>query len=494
MAEVLSRGRAGTVLLVCVAALLATGALEARGSASVVAGAALLVVAAMPLLLRLAVWRLDGPAIYGLMCVVTFALTGLAWLGTPENAGPGLTRDDIGSTLVLVAAGVAAFACGARLAGRARAPSLSRVPIGAAPSPRALLVVFSFAFAAFGAALASGRYGYISDPDAGAGAGSQLVSLLASTSGIVVLVAAVAFFASGDARLGRVLVALVLTQAAVGLATGVKGETIGPLVFCGLAFMAYRGQTPWRAILLVVLSTLVVLVPLNATYRKAVREDGGGVVASLVRALTDSDLLRVDRVPVETARYVFARFRNVDHVALIRARRDEYAPGDGSRYYLLPMMIAVPRALWRDKPVLDEAAQFSHTYWEVPLTINTATPLTQVGDLDRNFGSLGVVIGLFVWGAVIGGWSRLLAARPTPRMLAVHLYALLSAVSYIESDLPSLVATSARTLPLVAAIAWLMLPAPGGAAGYRRLGGMIGRGLGRIRRHLSAPPLPVPGE
>ncbi|MCA1587119.1 MAG: hypothetical protein LC744_00070 [Chloroflexi bacterium] len=464
------------VLWVLAAGLLGALALDSGGRVGVFAGAALVATVATPLVRRFAVWRLDGPAVYGLACLLTFGVTALAWLNTPQNPGPGLVRDDIGPALVLVAAGLAAFALGVRALGPGARPLLRPLQAAEAPSPRALLVVYGIAAAVFAAAIATGRYGYTSDAGAGTGPSAQLISLAASASGIVVLVAAVAYFATGEVRLRQVLFAVVGVQAALGLVSGVKGESLGPLLFCTLAFVAYRDRMPWRGIAGVAIVTLLVLIPVNIAYREAIRHERRGTIPALVSAATNPELLRIDRAPVRIVRYAEERFRHVDHVALIQQRTgSEFARGDGSHYLLLPLIVAIPRALWPDKPVLDESAQFSHTYWEIPPPIQTATPVTQPGDLYRNFGTGGVLIGLLLWGVLVGLWSRLLARRPTPRMLAVHLYALVYVISYVENDLPSIVATASRTFPAVAAIVWLLLPGADGVPGFRRIAAAVQR-------------------
>jgi hypothetical protein len=182
---------------------------------------------------------------------------------------------------------------------------------------------------------------------------------------------------------------------------------------------------------------------------------------------------------VRSAReYIFFRFRSIDSVALVHSQTPSVFPfADGSKYTLLVPIILVPRAIWPGKPTVTEGGTFSHTYWQIPQNERTSTQLTQVGDLYRNFGYLGVVLGLFCWGAIISG--GLLAYRRwwSPRAEFVYLYALFYGVANpaggIESELPQLIATVSKTLPLVVLVGWLLLPGRATGPAYRTL---LGRG------------------
>jgi hypothetical protein len=150
-----------------------------------------------------------------------------------------------------------------------------------------------------------------------------------------------------------------------------------------------------------------------------------------------------------------------------------YASPDGALYAKLPLIVTVPRQLWHDKPVLDTSGDFATASWERAPSYRTAEPLTQPGDLYRNFGWAGVVIGLVVWGIAIGAWQRVRRHLWSPRMLAIYLWSFPAGVLYIEGDLPNLIATQARTIPLAAAAAWLLLPGRGQAPGYELIAGRL---------------------
>jgi hypothetical protein len=86
----------------------------------------------------------------------------------------------------------------------------------------------------------------------------------------------------------------------------------------------------------------------------------------------------------------------------------------------------------------------------------------------------------------VGWWTRLWRNCRSPRWDAVYLYALVIAVTYVESDLPILIATTAKAVPLAAVVAWFLLPGRASPPGYRTLAQVIrnqlkARPLGRTR-------------
>jgi len=59
-------------------------------------------------------------------------------------------------------------------------------------------------------------------------------------------------------------------------------------------------------------------------------------------------------------------------------------------------------------------------------------------------------------------------------MTALYLWSIPVGVAYVESDLPNLIATLARTLPLAALVSWVLLPGSAQPPGYQVLVRRIG--------------------
>ena len=429
-----------------------------------------MVLVGLPGLWRLRHDRLDAVGLYVAMTVVSFGVLAVLWLGSPALPAPGIGHDDVAQALLIVALGLLAFAVGARAAGAPKARPPLRFDASGAASRWLLVVLFAGAATVTALGLALGVIGYRATTT---GSGSMLASaqIFAQASGvgtIIVLVCAMQAFAAGDAVARRSLPWLLAGQIAVGFVAGFKGQALLPVIYTVLALLASTTSVPWRSLALVVVATFGFLLPANLIYRTVLRDASQDAPAEVVKAATQ---------------YMSARFRLIDHVALIHARTPGlYAYGDGNRYRYLPAMVAVPRALWPNKPVLDDGVRFSQTYWEIPPLTRTSTPLTQIGDLLRNFGLVGVGAGLAVWGVVVGGFVTLFRFLRSPRAEMIYIVSLVSWITYVEQDLPTLIASASRSLPVTIALAWVLLPGRSQPAGYHVLLRSARRVSKRLRR------------
>jgi hypothetical protein len=452
------------------------------GRAGVVGGVALVVAAGAPTAWRVRRDILDAPGLYAVMTIILLGLVSLVWLETPSDRGPGLEQDDIAAALRLVAVGLVAFGVGARLV----STSQPRQPISfareLASTPGMLMTVFIVALAGVGFAISLRAYGFIADPEASArvAAFQQVLSLLGTLVGLVVLATALTYFATGDRRLRAPLVIFALVKIALGFFVGIKASALEPLVFILLAYVAVRLRLPLKTLAVASILTFVFLVPANLTFRAAVREEQATPSQALRTAISTPPASDLQTAAGSAIDYAFFRFRSIDSIALIQALTPSVFPfADGSKYTLLLPIILVPRAIWTDKPTVSEGGTFAHTYWQIRVKERTSTQLTQIGDLYRNFGYLGVVIGLFCWGIVTS--AGLLAYRRwwSPRAEFVYLaalfYAVLNPAGGIETELPQLIATATKTLPLALLVAWLLLPGRGTPPGYRALFGRVGQ-------------------
>jgi hypothetical protein len=468
------RGAVAGLAGAAAAALLAFGG----GRAAVVGGALLVLIAGAPTAWRLRRDVLDAPGLYALSSMLMFGLVTLAWLGDPVVPPPGIGRAHVGEACAVVALGLVAFGIGARLAcGPPRRTSVPGLSGRELPDWRPLLALFCGSLAATVAGIAIGRYGFVAATSTSTSvAGSSFAFALTAAVGVLVTVTfGLLYFRTGDRRLGRLLALTTVVQVAVGFAAGFKGQSIGPVLAVGLAYVASGGRVPWKAVAGIAVLGLLVLLPANTAYRAALRHPDArtpqGVAELAYRAM------RPDRSVTAAGRYVSMRLRAIDSVALVQSQTPSvYARGDGTRYALLPLIVLVPRALWPGKPVLDDGVQFSWTYWQLPPNQVSASPITQVGDLLRNFGVAGVLGGMLVWGAVVGAFTLLRRRRPSLRMDLVFVYALVYWLAFMapELDLPSVLATATKTLVLVVAFAWLFLPGTASPPGYRVLAARIG--------------------
>lgn len=429
-----------------------------------VGGVALVMIAALPTAARLVVDRLDGPGWYAAISAALLGAASLTWTGKPPTMpAPGITRADVVEALWIVAAGLAVFGLGARLTGGARSrPALPR-DAGQHPPIGLLAALFALSLGGLTAGLASGAIGVeeaaraSSDPHAFAQGFLQL-SLL---GGLIVLISALWVLRRDDRRWRSILLALVALQAAAGFATGYKQYAALPVLYLGVAYVACRARIPWRGLSIAAVTAITVLLPATIIYRGHVAPNpnpGARDVTTFGGMIDEAEF------------YLSVRFRLIDNVALIHARTpDLYPYASGRRYTLLPALMTVPRAIWSDKPALASGLEFSHTYWEIAPNVATSTPLTQPGDLLRNFGLVGVLIGMALWGLIVGGFTRACTSRRSPRTEAVYLVGLVLVIAYVELDLPQLIAGGSRTVVVAALVSWLCLPGRGSPPGYLRI-------------------------
>jgi hypothetical protein len=462
--DALSRTRRRTILgigIVVYLAMLGGLVLVASGGGrpGVAAGSMLVIATALPALARLRRDPLDAPGLWAGAAALTFGALSLLWIGEPNIPPPGIDRDDVSRALLLVAGGVAACSLGALVVARPR----RRAPLVVAPEhlppPRLLVGLFLVGGAGLVAGMLLGAVGF--DADAGETSGilpfAQFITQLGGLGFLVIGVTAVAAFTSRSSVYVRLLVVFMAVQVAGGFVAGYKSQSLAPLLLSGLVYVAARQRVPWRALAITAGVTVLVLVPANSVYRTVLRPNPN-VGAPPATPLT---------VAQDTLAYAKFRFRLIDHVALIDDRTpDVYAHGNGNRYVLLPALVIVPRPLWPDKPILNDGLEFSHTYWEIPVNTETATPLTQPGDLLRNFGPGGVMVGLALWGAFLGAVLAAQRHWRSPRVEWLYLVFVVTVVGYVESDIPQLVAGAAKTLFVAAVIAWLLLPGRAGPAGH----------------------------
>ena len=467
--DALSRTRRRTILgagFVIYAAVLSALALITSGGGrpGVAAGSLLVVATALPALTRLRTDPLDAPGLWAAVAAATLGALSLLWLGNPNIPAPGIGRDDVSNALLLVAGGVAAASLGALIVARPRRREPLRLAPEDVPPIRLLVALFLAGGAGLAAGILLGAVGF--DADAGSSSGilpfAQFIAQLGGLGTLVIGITAVAAFASGAAPTYlRLLVVFLAIQVVGGFVAGYKSQSLAPVILTGLVYVAMRQRLPWRALALTAGVTLLVLIPANSVYRTVLRPNpnAGAPPATPITVAKD------------TLAYVQFRFRLIDHVALIGDRTPEvYARGNGNRYTLLPALVLIPRPLWPDKPILNDGLEFSHTYWEVPVNTETATPLTQPGDLLRNFGPAGVIAGLAIWGAFLGAVLAASRRWRSPRVEWLYLVFIVTVVGYVESDIPQLVAGAAKTLFVAALVAWLLLPGRAGVAGHGTLG------------------------
>jgi oligosaccharide repeat unit polymerase len=113
----------------------------------------------------------------------------------------------------------------------------------------------------------------------------------------------------------------------------------------------------------------------------------------------------------------------------------------GSTYFYL-LIAPIPSALWPAKATFDTSAGlFAKTFWyDYWLSSGTTIPPSLMGEMFLNFGAIGIVLGMFIFGLVYKTFSRLPVRSITATSIC-HFFLLGMMVSYIRGEFSSSTAT-----------------------------------------------------
>ncbi len=153
----------------------------------------------------------------------------------------------------------------------------------------------------------------------------------------------------------------------------------------------------------------------------------------------------------DSAQAMADRVENLSSVAVVVANYERLAPYEAS-YGLENNIINdtltsfVPRFLWADKPPTSDARAYSTLYFNYS---DNSFAISPFADLLRNFGPIGIPIGMFLLGIYLRIIYRLFVETPTPSMWKYVAYVpLLTLVSY-ESFYATIFPSIIRTLAVI---------------------------------------------
>jgi len=149
---------------------------------------------------------------------------------------------------------------------------------------------------------------------------------------------------------------------------------------------------------------------------------------------------------LETAGYAIGeRFDSTSSLAVVVANHEKLQPYEEgyhlSNNVLNSLLTAfIPRFVWTDKPLTSDARAYSALYFDFG---DNSFAITLMGDLLRNFGPVGVPLGMILLGFVLRIiYSALIEGQAILAWRAAVFYMLLTSISYegfYDSVLPSLV-------------------------------------------------------
>lgn len=135
------------------------------------------------------------------------------------------------------------------------------------------------------------------------------------------------------------------------------------------------------------------------TNRESIDEYSRTVFATLDRITQDDPTKSL----TDASKTLMERIDNVTPLAVVVSNYEALAPyeeslGISNNIYNDTLTFMIPRFIWPNKPVGIEPTKYADLYFNFPDNVFTITPM---GDLLRNFGPVGVPIGMFILGLVI---------------------------------------------------------------------------------------------
>lgn len=408
---------------------------------------------ARPLTLRASLKQLKlGPWI-SVGYSIVFGLATLIWLRRPQGSSLLVDRNVLISAGLITFAGLIALLAGYRatpaplIRGISSFDATLRGASHGSPSGASVVVLWAMSLMGQALTIATGRFGYLSDPNAALNTTSSISAVLALLTQLGLLSSLLAAWRYATARTASsasLLTLVLLSQVALGLFAAQKGQIIIQII---AAFIGYGVRRRIRIVPVAaaVLVIVFVLTPLITQYRSVVAAGGSRLSpAETLTSVSVQELYSSTQTasPADSFYAFMFRLSRLGDVTIIVQKTPKQVPY-ASPVPLLeaPVLGLIPRSLWPGKPVLDAGVQMSSTYYELPTNVLSSSAMTPYGDLWRRGGLLVVLVGM----AAIGMFARVVDGRAgnpmsDPRMLFLPMLLFTPLVKQ-ESDYVGLLAS-----------------------------------------------------
>ncbi|MBS1875385.1 MAG: O-antigen polysaccharide polymerase Wzy [Acidobacteria bacterium] len=204
---------------------------------------------------------------------------------------------------------------------------------------------------------------------------------------------------------------LIGTRALFGAMGGMMSEMVQPLLLLGMLSLQRSARVPWRFVLPVVI-LIVLLQPIKSEYRRLLWKEGQSAseaVRGTIAGLSHSTSGGV----IDNVRASMERIGYLNMFAYVGTVTPDAIPYSNGRTYGYLVVALVPRVVWPDKPIAQQANNdFAIRYgFLAPTSIGTTmTGMPQLDEAYVNFGALGVVVIMLVIGAIYGTIDAVLRA------------------------------------------------------------------------------------
>lgn len=221
---------------------------------------------------------------------------------------------------------------------------------------------------------------------------------------------------------------------------GNRGGLLGLSILIGFAFV-YSGREvkfKQKAIGGVILTAAVLAGMIYGTTFRVVKQNESKVeietyveyILNTFDKVAEQDLVETLEVGVMS---LAERLESVSSLAVTVANYEKLQPyeesyGLDNNIWNDTVTFIIPRFIWQDKPVASDPRKYGDLYFNYSENSFTITP---IGDLLRNFGPLGVPLGMIILGFIIRiSYAALIEKQPFSIWRITFFYMLLTSISY----------------------------------------------------------------
>lgn len=221
---------------------------------------------------------------------------------------------------------------------------------------------------------------------------------------------------------------------------GNRGTLLSSVIPIGLAFQ-YSGRRLKAKHSAIIAAAIVAAVFIGMVYGTAFRNIKGSEARAEAGEYVEQVILTLDylatrdtgKILYESTLHLAERLDNLSALAVLVANYEhleQYEESFGIKNNIVrdAYTSLIPRFVWPNKPPTSDARAYSDLYFNYSENSFAVTPF---GDLLRNFGPFGLVLGMLVLGIYLKFIHLALIDTPNPRLWKkVAYYGLLTVVSY----------------------------------------------------------------
>jgi hypothetical protein len=253
---------------------------------------------------------------------------------------------------------------------------------------------------------------------------NQVFGLLAESGQLAVVAAALQVFRERLPGARATLTVIFVVELVLNLASGGMESSIITVLAVTIPYSAARRRLPKAALGLSLLIFLIVVIPFNSVYRRAVH---GPVTLSAAQSVMDAPEIFVRTTTVHSmasalpssGHLVLLRLALISSPAIIMQRTPGEIGFTGTPAEIVeaPFLGFVPRAIWPDKPRDLSGYKFSQEYFGLPSNLYSWAAITLVGDLYQHGGWLPVLGGRFIIGCLLRLVDHAADIRANPHVI-----------------------------------------------------------------------------